>query len=294
MSDNNSFASYEENLIGPSYDYASYISPPSELGVKSKGSISQIKTNYVAMGEYFKLILSGKSRASKEGSQFSNDGNIKGDGRVLGPSFFIDTFAKCNPVEKVNGNFVTNKKKKVQRSIYYNFKPTGDILIANAGGDLRGMFPGILSNLDMITPGKMINSVFQGGTPPCYQVRMPVFPSEGNNYAKTQVRYVSKDDLNNVNECAFVIDNEKSGATKNYPNLLNIKANIHPLTNQKCRSVYAKEKNVVTVKSGEALPTKEKFSNYSTIPNDNLVEIYIGALSVLLLLLLLKIYKHNN
>ena len=85
---NNSAAAYEENLIGPSYDYASFIRSPDELGVSSSGSISQIKKNYVAMGEYFKLILSGKSRASKEGSQFNI--NNSGDGRVLGPSFFVD------------------------------------------------------------------------------------------------------------------------------------------------------------------------------------------------------------
>ena len=59
-----------ENVIGPDYNYTDYVRTPDELGVNSGGSINQIKTNYKAMGEYFKLMLSGTSKASKEGSQF--------------------------------------------------------------------------------------------------------------------------------------------------------------------------------------------------------------------------------
>ena len=292
---NNSAGAYEENLIGPSYDYASFIRSPDELGVSSSGSISQIKKNYVAMGEYFKLILSGKSRASKEGSQFNINGS--GDGRVLGPSFFVDTFAKCKPMRKVNGQWTHNKNEDpVQRSIYYSFKPTGKIMIANAGGDLRGMFPGILSNLDKITPGKMIDAVSQGDTPPCYQIRMPVFPTENNNYARTQVRWVSEDDIKNIDECAFVLNNQNVMSNSKYKDLKNVGAWQNPITLSNCSTKYTKYNSNVSAGTDEFLPPpkKESFSNISTIPKDSLVEIYIGALSILLLLLFLHIYKRHN
>lgn len=301
---NNSAGAYEENIIGPSYDYASFIRSPDELGVSSSGSISQIKKNYVAMGEYFKLILSGSSRASKEGQQFDIQGN--GDGRILGPSFFVDTFAKCKPMRKVNNQWTYNKKEDpVLRSIYYSFKPTGKILIANAGGDLRGMFPGILSNLDKITPGKMIDAVSQGDTPPCYQIRMPVFPTENNNYARTQVRWVSEDDIKNIDECAFVINNDLNAKEnknmKNNPKYKDIK-NTNPLQNpinlKQCSTSYTQKNQYPNVNPDlEFLPPppkEESFSNISTIPKDSLVEIYIGALSILLLLLFLQIYKRHN
>ena len=297
---NNSAAAYEENLIGPAYDYASYIRSPDELGVGTSGSISQIKKNYVAMGEYFKVILSGKSKASKEGKDFGIQTN--GDGRVLGPSFFVDTFAKCKPMRKVGPNqYIYDKKKDknlVPRSIYHNFKPTGKIVIANAGGDLRGMFPGILSNLDKITPGKIMDAVSQGDSPPCYQIRMPVYPTENNNFARTQVRWVSKDDIKNIDECAFVINNNSAVTNKSgYTDLYNTVQWQNPVSGKICsrKDTTLYDGNPPT-NSNEFLPPpqEEPFSNISTIPKDSLVEIYIGALSILLLLLFLQIYKRHN
>lgn len=256
-----------ENVIGPDYNYTDYVRTPDELGVNSGGSINQIKTNYKAMGEYFKLMLSGTSKASKEGSQFRFTNS---EGRILGPSFFIDTFAKCK--DAATG-------AKVQRSLYYNFKPTGDIIIANAGSDLRGLFPGILSNVDMLNPITMLEAIEQGDTPTCHKIRMPVFPTKDNGNRTTQVRYVTEEDIKTINECAFVLDNRR------YPSVLGSnKANggsgINPITNKICKKPYVQE-------------NREAFSNYK-IPKDYLVEMYIGALSVLLLLLLLNIYKKYN
>lgn len=297
---NNSAAAYEENLIGPAYDYASYIRSPDELGVGTSGSISQIKKNYVAMGQYFDLILTGKSNASKEGKDFGPQ-NSGGDGRVLGPSFFVDTFAKCKPMRKVGDQYIYDKKKDknlVPRSIYHNFKPTGKIVIANAGGDLRGMFPGILSNLDKITPGKMMDAVSQGDSPPCYQIRMPVYPTENNNYARTQVRWVSKDDIKNIDECAFVINNSGVTSNSDYKDLYNTKQWQNPVSGKICsRKDSALYDGNPPTNPNEFLPQspqEEGFSNISTIPKDSLVEIYIGALSILLLLLFLQIYKRHN
>lgn len=257
---------YVENIIGPDYNYTDYIRTPDELGVSSKGSIGQIKTNYKAMGEYFKLMLSGTSKASKEGKQFQFTNS---EGRILGPSFFIDTFAKCTDA-------ATNTS--VKRSIYYNFKPTGDIIIANGGSDLRGLFPGILGNLDMLNPITIMDSITQGDT--CYKLRMPVMPTKANNNQTTQIRYVTEDDIRNINECAFILDNSK------YPDVLGANkagggAGINPITNKVCSKPYVQE-------------NKEAFNNLFKLPKDSFVELYIGAISVLLLLLLLNIYKKHN
>ena len=247
---NNSSKAYLENIIGPDYDYTSYIRSPDELKVSTKGSISQIKTNYKAMGEYFKLIVSGDSKASKEGAGYEY---AKGQGRILGPAFFIDTFSKCKDP--------TGKKQP--RSIYYSFKPTGDIVIANGGSGMRGLFPGILSNLDILNPEKIMSSISQGSEPDCQLINMPVVPTESNNGAITETKYVSNDDISNIDPCAFA-------------------NSLNPVSKARCST------------RPWGIGKTEGFDNIYTLPKDFLVELYIGSISILLLLLLLNICKKYN
>ena len=103
----------------------------------------------------------------------------------------------------------------------------------------------------------------------------------------------------NIDECAFIIDNRTDNIKNNskYKDIKNTAPLQNPITLKKCSTPYTQIEQKPGVNPNiEFLPPKkeESFSNISTIPNDSLVEIYIGALSMLLLLLFLNIYKRHS
>ena len=53
----------EKELLGPDYDYVSFIRTPDELGIGPEGSISQLVRNVGGLINYVEFLVSCKSKA---------------------------------------------------------------------------------------------------------------------------------------------------------------------------------------------------------------------------------------
>ena len=115
--------------------------------------------------------------------------------RPLGNKFFLKTVGKCEN---------TSTGELQDRYIYVNNVPTGNIpfLSAVAGTDLsefRGLAPGILTNLNVLNPITLIESMFAGGSPSCHEVTWPTIDNNGVETYETN--YVIDDDVKNMDPC---------------------------------------------------------------------------------------------
>ena len=147
----------EKELLGPDYDYVSFIRTPDELGIGPDGSISQLVRNVGGLINYVELLSTGDGKASTIGGP-------------LGDSFFLTTGAKCKDVD--TGNLVT-------RSIWVNNIPNGKIpFITTALNGAKftafeGLVPGVLGNLAGIHPMQMFQAFTSGSNPDCKLVTKP-------------------------------------------------------------------------------------------------------------------------
>jgi hypothetical protein len=141
----------EKELLGPDYDYVSFIKTPDDLGIGPEGSISQLVRNVGGLINYVELLSTGDGKASTIGGP-------------LGDSFFLPTGAKCKDVD--TGNLVT-------RSIWVNNIPNGKIpFITTALNGAKftafeGLVPGVLGNLAGIHPMQMFQAFTSGSNPDC-------------------------------------------------------------------------------------------------------------------------------
>lgn len=141
----------EKELLGPDYDYVSFIKNPDQLGMGPKGSISQLVKNVGGLINYVELLSTGDGKASTIGGP-------------LGDKFFLPTGAKCKDV--ATGNLVT-------RSIWVNNIPNGKIpFITTALNGAKftafeGLVPGVLGNLAGVHPMQMFQAFTSGSNPDC-------------------------------------------------------------------------------------------------------------------------------
>ena len=99
--------------VDNSYNYVKYIRTPKELGITVGDSLSNVENGVAGIFSYVKLLVEGRSRASKTG-------------KPLGNKYFLETEQKCI-------NQTTNEK--VKRSLYFDNVPTGTIGILQDTGD---------------------------------------------------------------------------------------------------------------------------------------------------------------
>ena len=173
------------NFLGPDYNYIKKIKTPSQMGMSSAGSLSQLGTNIGGLINYAQLLSQGGGGAQ----------NAPGP---LGPAFFLETGAKCSDVK--SGDQVT-------RSIYFNGIPTGQIpFISNVMGanfsEFLGIVPGALQNVGQINPLAMFSAFSQGSSPPCREVTLLVRNDE-NNQNSMGTAFVSDADISNIDPCWF-------------------------------------------------------------------------------------------
>jgi hypothetical protein len=144
----------EKELLGPDYDYVSFIRTPDQLRLGPDGSISQLVRNVGGLINYVELLSTGDGKASTIGGP-------------LGDSFFLPTGAKCKDV--ATGNLVT-------RSIWVNNIPNGKIpfITSTLNGakftTFEGLVPGVLGNLASIHPMQMFQAFMSGSNPDCQLV----------------------------------------------------------------------------------------------------------------------------
>ena len=220
----------QNQLLGPTYPYYKNIKSPSQLGMSDKGTIQQMSNNINGLINYVELLVSGKSKASATGGP-------------LGNKFFLQTGAKC--VDTVS-------KNQVDRYIYVNNVPNGDIPFISSGmgvnfSDFEGLIPGAMGNLNALNPFAILQSFMSGATPPCQEITMQTI--NANNSKSSETHFVTVTDIQNINPCTF--SNKKN-----------------PVTGAKCKEAFV---------SGGVSENAESVE----MPDDILAQLYFAGLGVL-------------
>ena len=233
-------SSIQEKLLGPNYSYANNIKMPSELGMSGAGSIQQMAKNIDGLIGYVEIMASGGGSASKTG-------------RPLGNKFFLRTGGKCVDVET---------KQDVDRYVYINNVPDGDIPFISSGmgvnfSDLRGLIPGVLSDLNVLNPFAILSSFLSGSKPDCQAITMEVI--DVNNVIDKGTHFVSKADISNINACSF-------------PDRKN------PANGKVCVEAFDNDKSSLDYQT-------------ITMPDDPIVQLYFGCLSILTLYILYRMIE---
>ena len=204
----------EARLLGQSYPYYKNIKSPSEIGMSDKGTIKQMTKDINGLIQYVELLVTGKSKASATGGP-------------LGNKFFLQTGAKCAAMDKCTDPKNVSTCQQVDRYIYVNNVPYGNIPFISSGlgqnfSEFRGLIPGAMGNLDVLNPYTIMSAFLSGSTPPCQEITMQVIDASNNKSSETH--YVTTIDIKNTNACSF-------------PNGRN------PLTGYTCKGIGGKNSN---------------------------------------------------
>ena len=183
----------EERLLGPTYPYYKNINTPSQIGMSDKGTIQQMSKNIEGLIEYVELLVTGKSKASSTG-------------KPLGNKFFLETGAKCLATDKCSDPNDESTCEKVNRYIYINNVPQGNIPFISSGlgvnfSDFRGLIPGAMGNLNVLNPFAIMRAFLSGSNPPCEPVTLETITVD--NVRSTETNYVSLADIQNMDPCIF-------------------------------------------------------------------------------------------
>lgn len=196
----------EQKLLGPDYSYSSKIIAPQDIGMSSDGNLGAMANDIAGLIAYTELLVSGGGKASE----------VHG---ALGDKFFLKTGAMCNDI---------SSNTQVNRSIYINNVPEGNIpfISSGVGADfsmLRGIIPGIMGNLEQISPLEIFQSFMAGTNPDCQEVTMQTIDVSDN--ISTGSGYITTTDLNNMDPCWFpdninpVTKETKGGCSETFANL---------------------------------------------------------------------------
>jgi hypothetical protein len=226
----NDLDSLEEEILGPDYAYYKFIKNPSELGMGADGG--KIATNIGGILSYVDLLSTGNSKASKAG--------------ILGDKYFMKTGATCNDID--TGEDAT-------RSLYINNVPDNIPFISSiTGTDLKGLVPGVITDMGNLNPLGIFQAFMLGSKPDCKSITMPV--RDSNNIESTESAFVATADIQNMNACWF-----SSGK--------------NPITGESCKESFA------------------PYRRRDKMPDDLLIQLYYGSLGLLGLYLLMRIVTNK-
>ena len=183
----------EEKLLGPTYPYYKNIKTPSEIGMSDDGTIPQMGRNIDGLIQYVELLVTGQSRASSTGGP-------------LGNKFFLQTGAKCAAIDKCTDKNDGSTCEKVNRFIYVNNVPEGNIPFISQGlgvnfSEFKGLIPGTMGNLNVLNPFAIMQSFLSGSTPPCQELTMQTINTD--NLKSSETHYVTLVDIKNMDPCIF-------------------------------------------------------------------------------------------
>ena len=237
----------EERLLGPTYPYYKNIKTPSEIGMSDKGTIQQMGKNIDGLIEYVELLVSGNSRASATGNP-------------LGNKFFLKTGAKCAAVDSCSDPSDTSTCQQVDRYIYVDNVPDGDIPFISSGlgvnfSEFKGLIPGAMSNLNVLNPFAILRAFLSGSNPPCQTITMQTITSD--NVRSSESHYVTLVDITNMDPCTF-------------PDKKN------PVTGQKCRETF------------------QNLNPEIVMPLDPLAQLYFASLGIVGLFILYRLMEKSN
>ena len=183
----------QEKLLGPTYPYYKNIKTPSQIVMSDKGTIQQMSKDIDGLIQYVELLVQGKSKASATGGP-------------LGNKFFLKTGAKCAAKDKCKNKKDPSTCKQVDRYIYINNVPQGNIPFISSGlgvnfSELKGLIPGAMGNLNVLNPFAITRAFLSGSTPPCQEITMQTINSKNNKSSETH--YVTLADIYSIDPCSF-------------------------------------------------------------------------------------------
>ena len=174
----------EPKEVDNSYNYVKYIRTPKELGITVGDSLSNVENGVAGIFSYVKLLVEGRSRASKTG-------------KPLGNKYFLETEQKCI-------NQTTNQKEK--RSLYFDNVPTGTIGILQDTGDdfseFKGLVPGAIEDVMAIGKIDFFSAFTELGIPKCLPVKLKTI--DINNREGSDTQYIAISDIEDISPCNFI------------------------------------------------------------------------------------------
>jgi len=233
----------EQRLLGPSYPYYKNIKTPQQLGMSSNGTIKQMSQDISGLIDYVKVLVTGSGASST--------------GNPLGNKFFLKTGAKCIAIDSCSDPNDTSTCQQVDRYIYVNNVPEGNIpFISNGLGvdftEFKGLIPGAMGNLNVLNPYSIMESFMAGSTPPCQPLTMQTINI--NNEKSSETQYVTLSDISNMDPCSF--SNGKN-----------------PVNNKSCKETF---------KNNELL-----------LPDDSLAQFYFFSLGLFGIFILYRIMEKS-
>jgi hypothetical protein len=183
----------EERLLGPTYPYYKNIRTPSEIGITDQGSLAAMGKDINGLISYVELLVTGNSKASSTGGP-------------LGNKFFLETGGKCAAINKCTNPNDYKTCEKVNRYIYVNNVPVGNLPFISQGlgvnfSKFKGLIPGAMGNLNVLNPFAIMQSFLSGSTPPCQELTMQTINND--NLKSSETHYVSLVDIQNMDPCIF-------------------------------------------------------------------------------------------
>ena len=239
-------SSLQDKLLGKPYSYSEQIKNPTELGMSSKGTLKALGKDISGITNYIQLLVTGKSKASKTGGP-------------LGNKFFLNTGGKC---------IDTVTKQEKTRHVYINNVPQGNIpfLSSTAGmnfKDLRGLIPGVMSNLNAMNPTAIMGAFAAGSVPSCQTVTLQTI--DNKNAKSTETHYVSIADLQNMDPCNFL-------------------NKVNPVTKAKCRQGFA------TMEPSNLIDEDD----LPYVPDDFFTNMYFTSLGLVGIFILYRLMMKNK
>jgi hypothetical protein len=176
----------EDTYLGEMLNYASFIRPPTDPAMKftDGGKRKELAHNINGITAYVDLLISGDSKASK---RVSEDGKYL----PLGGKYFMKTILKCKDVDSGN---------EVDRYVYMNNIPTGRLpFTTGTETSYKGIVPGMMGNVEKMSPFEMIDELFSSSVPKCKKVNLEIV-SNTSDKGQEKARHVSLDDLETLLE----------------------------------------------------------------------------------------------
>jgi hypothetical protein len=257
----------EDDILGPDYPYYKFVRNPKQLDMSADGNLTALKNDIAGIISYVELLVGGRGRANGSRS-----------GQPLGNQFFLKTGGKCRNYKD---------KKLVQRSMYVNNVPNGDIDFLKdltgygGGGKMAGLVPGIMNNMNSINPIKMFSAFTQGNNPLCAEVTLPTIDENSNVRKKTAFVPINELlDLINNND----IKDRSVLSKKNYlKNVLN-KEGFQNLCNN-CKTYTDEEKYEILHNSKQE--TRRKDSSIIS-------KLYLTSVSLLIVFIFYRYYTRSR
>lgn len=257
----------QDRILGPDYDYTRRVKGPYQMGMSPRGTWAQLGKNINGLLGYMTLMVSGSCDGPLDVGKCAST-----IGRPLGNKFFVDTPLKCTDKDS---------RKKVKRSLYINNVPDGSIPfiteISNVRfSEMKGLLPGIMSNVAQINPLQILLSFVSGPTSTCQKITMETIDAEDRRGVETA--YVLNKDIELMNPDWFTIHPKPSREQ-----LKEIEMEDEPFKGMDSDSSIKKPN---TLKGSKI--------DYSKIPDDLLIKIYYTSLGLLGIYLMFKILMKNN